>query len=1458
MKRSIKAVASTLAIAFLLYAAVHTRGSVSQVPSGAWGSSVNMAEARAGASSVLLPDGRILVTGGGGAYGPLATAELFGAGGSFSSAPSMTFARTNHVAVVLQDGRVLVAGGTGAEGRATDSAEIYDPASNAWTSAGPLMVPRSGHSATLLADGRVLIAGGENSGGVTNTFEIFNPVSNTFSLGTGVLSSPRKSHASAVLQDGRVLMVGGTDGTNTLASSDIYDPATDTIGAGPLLSTPRQGLSATTELDGSVLVAGGNNGVKDLATAEIFDPTAGAFLPAPSRLATPRSGHLAFLLPHNNSILIVGGTSGGTARSSTEIYYPWTGAFNSSGALASARTNASGAPLGQDGLLLLAGGANASGTPLSSAELYGFATVKTDKSDYAPHETVTISGSGWEAGEVVTLMLHEVPTLDGDRKLRAAADAGGNILTTQFSPNAHDDGVRFYLTATGSSSQAQSTFTDKIATTTTVTSSVNPSAIGQAVTFTATVTRNTSGVGTPSRTVQFVIDGVNFGLPVSLSPCASQSACATLTVSTLTAGTHTVEADYSSDVNFLSSSGTLPGGQTVSQASSTTTLASSLNPSLFGQPVTFTATVGVVAPASGTPTGTVIFKDGGAALATVALNGAGVATLSTSSLAVGAHSISAVYNGSTSLSGSTSSTLTQTVNLGSTSTALVSAPNPSTSGQPVTFTATVSIISPATGTPTGSVTFTDGKTTLGSGALNALGVATFSISSLSVGAHSITASYSGNASLSASNSSALTQTVSAGSSSTALVSSQNPTAVGQPVTFTATVSVVAPATGTVAGTVTFKDGLTTLGTGTLSGGGWTTFSTSALSLGSHSITAIYSGDTDLTGSTSAAFSQTVNQGMTSTVVASSINPSVVGQPVTFTGTVSVVSPATGTPTGTMTFKDGTTTLGTGTINGLGYATYSTSALTLATHSITVVYSGDSNFAPSTSAALTQSVIAAKPTTTLVTSSVNPSLSGQPVTFTATVSVVSPNTGTPTGTVTFKDGAATLGSGTVNSSGFATLSTSGLSVGLHAISATYGGDSFFTASTSPALAQTVNQGATSTVLASSVNPSVVGQPVTFTATVGVTAPATGMAAGTVTFKDGSATLGTGTLNALGYTTLSTSALALGAHSITAVYSGNTSLSSSASAALLQNINKGATSTVASSSANPSVVGQTVTFTGTVSVVSPATGTPTGTVTFMDGATTLGMGAINASGYATISTSALTLGTHPITVVYSGDTNFNASTSTAFSQNVSAAKPTTTALVSSANPSVYGQPITFTATVSVVAPNFGTPTGTVAFFDGPVILGKGTLNTSGYATFNTSGLSVATHSITAVYSGDTFFTGSTSPVYSQVVNKASVSTTLTSSLNPSLSGQSVTFTAQVSVLAPGSGTPLAAVIFKDGAVTLATSTPNSKGFTTLTTSALAVGTHSITATYVGGVNFLPGTPAAISQVVNTAPTTTTVSS
>ena len=282
----------------------------------------------------------------------------------------------------------------------------------------------------------------------------------------------------------------------------------------------------------------------------------------------------------------------------------------------------------------------------------------------------------------------------------------------------------------------------------------------------------------------------------------------------------------------------------------------------------------------------------------------------------------------------------------------------------------------------------------------------------------------------------------------------------------------------------------------------------------------------------------------------------------------------------------------------------------------------------------------------------------------------------------------------------------------------------------------------------------------------------------------------------------------------------------------------TTTALTSSLNPSITGKPVSFTATVSPQS-AGAVPTGEITLQNGSTVFATVKL-VNGTVKYSTTALPAGSNSITAVYSGDTNYSGSTSAPLNQVVLATTKTT--ITSSPNPSSYGQGVTFTATVtSSIGPP---PDGeTVTFEQGSTVLGTGTLS-GGTATFSASTLAPGTKSIKAVYGGDASFAASTSTAVSQVIGKASSTTTLTSSLNPSAYGQSVTFTATVSP--QFSGTPTGTVVFKDGTKTLKSVTL-SGGVASYMVSTLAVGSHGITANYNGSMDFTASS-APLTQTVN----------
>ncbi|OWK40870.1 Ig-like domain repeat protein [Fimbriiglobus ruber] len=335
--------------------------------------------------------------------------------------------------------------------------------------------------------------------------------------------------------------------------------------------------------------------------------------------------------------------------------------------------------------------------------------------------------------------------------------------------------------------------------------------------------------------------------------------------------------------------------------------------------------------------------------------------------------------------------------------------------------------------------------------------------------------------------------------------------------------------------------------------------------------------------------------------------------------------------------------------------------------------------------------------------------------------------TTTGPLTF-----TLGTLPVGQSATFTVQATATVAGFQTVSATLTSPDVAPATVGPITASvTVTPAATTTAVTSSVTPSVFGQAVTFTATV---TSAAGTPGGTVTFADGAITLGTTTLTN-GIATLTVSTLPPGAQTVTAAYSGAANFAVS-SGTVAETVALDASSvSVISSTDGTSTYGQSVTFTATVTAAAPGSGTPTGSVTFTDGTTILGTAALT-SGVATLTATMLGTGGHTITVQYSGDTDFTANTGSV-AQTV-AQDGTTRTLTESVNTSVYGQSVTFTATVAATTGGANGPGGTVTFFDTGAPLGGAVTLTSGVATLTTAALGAGTHAITYAYSGDTNFT------------------------------------------------------------------------------------------------------------------------
>ena len=866
-------------------------------------------------------------------------------------------------------------------------------------------------------------------------------------------------------------------------------------------------------------------------------------------------------------------------------------------------------------------------------------------------------------------------------------------------------------------------------------------------------------------------------------------------------------------------------GNVLDQDPSTVSIAASANPVVVGTNVVFTVTV---TSAGTVPTGQITLFDGTTVLGTSNLQSGGVANFSISTLTGGQHDISASYVGDSNNTAGTSAVLVETVTdiIAPTKLTLNSSVNSVIAGTPLTLTGTVALVNPGSSNAafTGSVTFSDGSVILGAGSVSAAGIATLTSSTLSIGQHSITASYSGASSFSTSNSSSITITVQAGTSATTLASSANPSPGGNSITLSTTVT----SNGvTPTGSITFADGTTPLGTASLTRTGTASLTAKALAVGPHAIVATYAGDNNNAGSASPALLQTVTIATTSTTVTSSLPSAPQGGPVVFSAAVKGNG---GIPTGTVQFLDNSSMIGTGKLDATGAASYSTTNLALGAHTITAAYLGDALDSPSNSGALQQTIISATSALTF-TSSANPAVFGSALALNLAIQ----GTGAqPTGSITLMDGQTSLGTQALSAAGTASFSGSTLSIGLHTLSAIYSGDPDHAATTATLTQHIVES--TSTSLTSSAPNANAGASVTWTASVAGSnkQPITG----TITFQDGTTALAAIPVNASGAASYNSAALAIGTHTMTAVYSGDTLNQNSSSTPLLETVILASTSTSLISSANPTYAGANLTLTASVSGNG---GVPTGTLVMRDGTAVLGTLPVSATGAATLTLSTLAPGTHNLTATYSGDTNDATSTSATLTQSI--VQQTTATTSSSANPSNIQDSVAITVAVfSGLAAN--PPTGLVTLTDGANVIGTASVDALGNAHFTLTAPALGQHSLVATYAGDSHNSPATAPALIQNVILRPTTNSFTTSASALSSGQQVNFISLVQGVGPNF--PTGTVTFVSGSTVLGTATLNANGLATLNF-VPQQGTYNVVAKYPGDALFAASNSTATAVIV-----------
>ena len=969
------------------------------------------------------------------------------------------------------------------------------------------------------------------------------------------------------------------------------------------------------------------------------------------------------------------------------------------------------------------------------------------------------------------------------------ASAPGSPLFSGYAPTAvvvadfNGDGRVDVAVANWTSDNVATLLNDS--TQTSVTGSPNPSVHGQTVTLTAAITPSAA-----TGAVQFAIDGANFGSPVTVS-----GGTAVLSLSTLTAGSHTVTVNFSGSNGYGNSHGSLSVPQVVSVSSSTTSVASSQNPSVYGQPVTITATI-----LPSLASGTVTFKDldAGMVLGTATISG-GIASLTVSSLQPGLRSIVAIYSGDSGDHASGSAYLYQQVTPNGSNRVVQPSGSPFATGNGPQAIAVgdfngdgiqdlaiankiANNLTVLLGTGSGGFTVASGSPVAtgnspyaiavgdfdGDGKLD-LAVANSGDSTvtvlLGIGAGKFSAAAGsplavgngpraietgdfngdGKLDLAIANFGASTVTVVLGTGSgTFAAASGSPFAVGSNPSGIAVGDFNRDGILDLAIANTGSSNVTELlGTGT---GGFTA-AVSPFAVGSGP-QAIITGDFNGDGNLDLAIANTTDGTVTILLGVSSGG----------------FTPASGSPFAT---GAGPQALATGDFNGDGildlavanpdgnnvtellgngsggFAAASASPFVAGTKPIAITvadFNGDGILDIAVANAGSNNVTillgALTPTTTSVSSSLNPSPYSQAMAFTATVTP-----STARGAVQFLIDGTTFGSPIALSGGIAVSgSTAALTAGSHTVTANLNGIVGFVNSTGTLSGgQVVIATSTTTSVAASPNPVTLGQPVIFTATI---APSS--ATGTVQFvvdgvNSGSPVSVSGGIAVSG----AISTLIAGRHTVTANFAGVNYAGSTGS--LIGNLSVALPVSVSvSTSLNPSGYGEAVTFTATV-LPSDATGK----IQFLVDGTNLGSPVPVIAGMAVSApTSALAVGNHAVTTNFVPDTlNYALGSGTLVGgQKVGA---TATTVSSSGTPVVAGGSVTLTATVAGMhASNI--PTGTVTFRDLGLSLPLGTIAlTGGTASLTTSSLKPGLRSLVAIYSGDATNSGSGSATFLQAI-------------------------------------------------------------------------------------------------------------
>ncbi|MDV3252792.1 Ig-like domain repeat protein [Devosia sp. BK] len=973
---------------------------------------------------------------------------------------------------------------------------------------------------------------------------------------------------------------------------------------------------------------------------------------------------------------------------------------------------------------------------------------------------------------------------------------------------------------TGSNTSA-SQQVDQAATTVQVT---GPGAVvyGQQATFGATVT---SAGGTPTGTVTFKIDGV------AQTPVPVVGGAASFTALNLSGGGHVVEAHYGGSTNFKSGDGVLSGGQVVSPASTTTTLTMGSASSQFGDTPTAVARVSSVA---GAPGGRVVFSIDGVPGPDAPLVG-GEATVLLSGLAIGDRSITAAYQVSDSFSASVSGAVAHTVSKATSSVLLTATPEPTVTGQAVTFTARAS--TPG-GPATGSIIFTIDNQQVLPGVTLVNGEATLTRSSLAVGNHTVSAAYSGSATaLSATCSLPGGHTVGRAATTTTISSNAASGAFGAAAVFTAHVEALAPGVGTPTGSVTFS----------LNGAqqppqnlvnGTAVLSLPSLAVNTYTVTAVYSGDAGFIQST-----DTLASGYQLRPADTALNLTVSPEPSRFKDEVTLRAEVTslgGVPTGDVTFMADGQSLGSAELHA-GVALAKTTTLAVGQRQITASYAATTSFSASPVASVQHQVNKALTSTEVTTSAPSITLGGT-VTFSVKVNSTA---ATPTGTVDVYIDNTLVADDVLLTAGMTSVSATPSSVGTHVIRVEYSGDADLEQSTGILAGDLhIDRALVSLSVSASANAVAYGQSATLSADI---SSAGGPLSGDIVFDINGTRYQAPITN--GRAELTVPTLEPGFYLVTASYA-QTSDFQSATAPLAGGltIQRAPSALTVVSSSPVSVYGASPTIEARLNTGSLA---PTGTISFtVDGSPRSADSFAN--GVAVLSLSGLDVGNHTISASYSGDGHILPATDALTGGHT--VTPASTVMALSATPltAELGTAVELVAEVTGVR----TPSGNVVFMVDGTSYGARSL-VGGKARLTLSALTVGSHDVSASYATQNNHDTSSATLATPVVITHKTTTLgISGPPAPLHVGELATFRAD---LTAGAFTPTGTVDFIiDGDISAPLRRPLVNGSATLDYAFMSGGNHTVEAVYAGTHEYGPARDAlAGGQVVVAAATSTALS-